>query len=145
VSSEITVDTPILARWLIGSRRITTELRRVLEDAPAVYIPPCSLHEMTLKVRKGRWPEMEPYAPHLGRICVTNGIKIAPYTARMAILAGSMEWDHPDPFDRMIGVTAFEMGMALVSSDEAFDMLERIQDGAAGFGTIPLRRIRRPL
>ena len=44
----------------------------------------------------------------------------------MAILAGSMEWDHPDPFDRMIGVTALEMGMALVSSDEAFDMLDEI-------------------
>lgn len=83
-------------------------------------------HGLTLKVRKGRWPEMEPYAPHLGRICVTNGFKIAPYTVRMAILAGSMEWDHPDPFDRMIGVTAFEMGMALVSSDEAFGMLDEI-------------------
>lgn len=126
MSSEITIATPILARWLIGSRRITTELRRVLEDAPAVYIPPCSLHEITLKVRKGRWLEMEPYAPHLDRICVTNGFKIAPYTARMAILAGSMEWDHPDPFDRMIGVTALEMGMAIVSSNEAFDMLDEI-------------------
>jgi len=126
VSNEIVIDTQILAWWLIGSRRITPEIRRVLEDAPAVYVPPCSLHEMTMKVRKGRWPKMEPYAPHLDRICVTNGFKIAPYTARMAMLAGSMEWDHPDPFDRMIGVTALEMGMALVSSDEAFDMLDGI-------------------
>tara|TARA_R110002072_G_scaffold206228_1_gene363987 strand:- start:498 stop:926 length:429 start_codon:yes stop_codon:yes gene_type:complete len=126
VSDEIVIDTQILAWWLIGSRRITADVRRVLENAPAVYVPPCSLHEITLKVRKGRWPEMEPYAPNLDRVCVTNGFEIAPYTARMAMLAGSMEWDHPDPFDRMIGMTALEMGAALVSSDEAFDMLSEI-------------------
>jgi len=126
VSDEIVIDTQILAWWLIGSRRITAEVRRVLEDAPAVYVPPCSFHEITMKVRKGRWPEMEPYAPNLDRVCVTSGFKIAPYTARMAMLAGSMEWDHPDPFDRMIGMTALEMGAALVSSDEAFDMLSEI-------------------
>jgi len=126
VSDEIVIDTQILAWWLIGSRRITADVRRVLENAPAVYVPPCSLHEITLKVRKGRWPEMEPYAPNLDRVCVTNGFEIAPYTARMAMLAGSMEWDHPDPFDRMIGMAALEMGAALVSSDEAFDMLSEI-------------------
>jgi PIN domain nuclease of toxin-antitoxin system len=126
VSDEIVIDTQILAWWLIGSRRITADVRRVLENAPAVYVPPCSLHEITLKVRKGRWPEMEPYAPNLDRVCVTNGFKIAPYTAQMAMLAGSMEWDHPDPFDRMIGMTALEMGAALVSSDEAFDILSEI-------------------
>lgn len=126
MSDEIVIDTQILAWWLIGSRRITADVRRVLENAPAVYVPPCSLHEITLKVRKGRWPEMEPYAPNLDRVCVTNGFKIAPYTAQMAMLAGSMEWDHPDPFDRMIGMTALEMGAALVSSDEAFDILSEI-------------------
>ena len=90
MSNEIVIHTQILAWWLIGSRRIATEARRVLENAPAVYVPPCSLHKMTLKGRKGRWPKMEPYAPHLGRISVKNGIKISPYTARMEIIEVSM-------------------------------------------------------
>lgn len=128
MTTELAVDTQVLAWWLIGSRRLLPEAREAMEAATAVYVPPCSLHEITLKVRKGRWPEMAPYAPTLDRLCATNGFEIAPYTAGMAMLAGSLEWDHSDPFDRMIAATALEMGVALVSSDAAIDGLGGLAD-----------------
>ena len=121
--AELVIDTQVLAWWLIGSSKLVPEARQVMEQASAVYVPPCSLHEITLKVRKGRWPEMEPFAPDLDRFCITSGFRAAPYTLAMAMLSGSMEWDHADPFDRMIGATAVDMGLPLVSSDSAFDDL----------------------
>lgn len=121
--SELVIDTQVLAWWLIGSNKLVPEARHALEHASAVYVPPCSLYEITLKVRRGRWPEMEPFASDLDRLCITNGFRVAPYTLAMAMLAGLMEWDHADPFDRMIGATAIDMGLPLVSSDNAFDDL----------------------
>lgn len=50
--------------------------------------------------------------------------RVAPYTARMAMLTGSMDWGHRDPFDRMIAATALEMVVPVVSTDEAFDDLD---------------------
>jgi PIN domain nuclease of toxin-antitoxin system len=94
-----------------------------MEAARSVHAPPCRLHEIALKVREGRWPEMARHAPTLDRLCATNGFEIAPCTAGMALLAGALDRDHLDPFDRMIGATALGMGMALVSSGGAFDGL----------------------
>lgn len=53
--------------------------------------------------------------------------RIAPYTGAIAMLAGSIAWDHPDPFDRMIAATAIEMSLPLVSADRAFDGLDGVQ------------------
>lgn len=54
---------------------------------------------------------------------------MAPYTAEMAVLSGGMDWDHKDPFDRMIAATAIELACPLISKDTAFDTL----DGFAGW------------
>ena len=85
--------------------------------------PSGALHEITLKVREGRWDAMAPHADALDRLCAAQSFRIAPYTARMAMRAGALDWDHPDPFDRMIATTALEMGAPLVSTDAAFDGL----------------------
>ena len=42
----------------------------------------------------------------------------------MAMLAGTLDWAHRDPFDRMIAATAIEMACPLVSKDAAFDGLD---------------------
>lgn len=42
------------------------------------------------------------------------------------MLAGSLEWDHRDPFDRMIAATAIELATPLVSADPAFDGLSAV-------------------
>ena len=69
---------------------------------------------------------MLPYAGSLDSLCSTQGFRIAPYTARMAMMSGSMDGEHPDPFDRMIAATAIEMACPLISKDAAFDGLQGI-------------------
>lgn len=122
--SDVLIDTHVLAWSLVASSYLTHEVRRSLESGATIYVPPCALHEITLKVRKGQWDEMEPHAGRLDSLCFAQGFRIASYTGRMAMLAGSMEWKHADPFDRMIAATAIEMACPLISKDAAFDGLE---------------------
>lgn len=121
--SHVLIDTHVLAWSLIAPNYLPFEARSLLESGATVHVPPCSLHEITLKVRKGRWDAMAPYVDRLDTLCLTQGFQIAPYTARMAMLSGSMDWQHADPFDRMIAATAIEMACPLISTDIAFDGL----------------------
>lgn len=121
--SHVLIDTHVIAWSLIAPSQLTEQVRNLLQSGATVHVPPCSLHEITLKVRRGKWDEMAPYSGSLDSLCSAQGFRVAPYTARMAMLAGSLNWDHPDPFDRMIAATAIEMACPLVSKDGAFDGL----------------------
>jgi PIN domain nuclease of toxin-antitoxin system len=120
---DVLLDTHALAWSLIAPDVLGPEVRAALEGGAAVHVPPCAFHEITLKVRKGKWDAMAPHAGRLDALSAAQGFRVAPYTARMAMLAGAMDWAHPDPFDRMIAATALELAMPLVSKDGAFDDL----------------------
>ncbi len=120
---DVLIDTHVLAWSLIAPGVLRTEVRAILEGGAAVAVPPCAFHEIALKVRQGKWDAMAPHAGRLDALSTAQGFRVAPYTARMAMLAGSMDWEHPDPFDRMIAATALEMAVPLISKDGAFDAL----------------------
>ena len=121
--TSVLIDTHVLAWSLIAPVRLPQEVRSLLVSGAMVYVPPCSLHEITTKVRGGKWDAMIPYADRLDGLCMSQGFHIAPYTARMAMRSGSMDWTLRDPFDRMIAATAIEMACPLISTDNAFDEL----------------------
>ena len=120
---DVLIDTHVLAWSLVQPSLLGAGARAALTGGASVHVPPCAFHEITLKVRKGRWDEMAPHADRLDALASAQGFRIAPYSARMAMRAGSLDWDHADPFDRMIAITALEMGVPLVSIDGAFDEL----------------------
>lgn len=121
--TNVLIDTHVLAWSLIEPGRLPPEVRSLLVSGAMVYVPPCSLHEITTKVRNGKWDAMAPHADRLDGLCMSQGFHIAPYTAKMAMRSGSMDWLHRDPFDRMIAATAIEMACPLISTDTAFDDL----------------------
>lgn len=120
---HVLIDTHVLAWSLVAPPLLGVEVRAFLESGAAVHVPPCAFHEIALKVRLGKWDEMAPHVDRLDALSAAQGFHVAPYTARMAIEAGRLDWDHRDPFDRMIAATAFEMAVPLVSKDRAFDAL----------------------
>ena len=121
--SNVVIDTHVLAWSLVAPSFLRAGVRSLLESGVPIHVPSCCLYGITLKVRRGEWDEMLPYAGSLDSLCLAQDFRIAPYTARMAMVSGAMEWDHPDPFDRMVAATAIEMACPLVSKDAAFDGL----------------------
>ncbi|MCF8486851.1 MAG: type II toxin-antitoxin system VapC family toxin [Rhodobacteraceae bacterium] len=121
--TRVMIDTHVLAWSLIDPESLSGTALSAMEAASSVIVPPCALHEISQKIRNGGWDAMVPHVDQLERLCLSQGFEFAPYTARMSIVAGSLEWSHRDPFDRMIGATALELCCPLISRNSAFDGL----------------------
>jgi len=46
-----------------------------------------------------------------------------PLSPDASLVAAVLSWEHRDPFDRLIGATAFMEGLNLISADIVFDEL----------------------
>ena len=112
---------------LTDDPRLPGLARERLRTADRVVLSAITLYEIGQKVRLGRWPEMAPFAPNLSEQARADGIDLLPLAPAAALAAALMDWDHRDPFDRMIAVVAREEGLDLISSDGVFDALPLIR------------------
>lgn len=95
--------------------------------AQRLLVSPVSAWEIATKQRLGRLPGADgviaAYSRHLQRLSVES-IAI---TDEHALLAGRLEWDNRDPFDRMLAAQAMTESLTLVTKDAAFDALPGVQ------------------
>lgn len=119
----ILLDTHVFVWTLTGDSRHASCLHDLIAGATAVFVAPCSFYEIAQKHRLGKFPEIDRHIDQLPLLLEAQGSLAAPFTARIAQLAGGMDWAHRDPFDRMIAATALDLGCPLVSKDAAFDDL----------------------
>lgn len=115
------LDTHAIAWALRDDPALSEGARRAIAEADAVLVSPISLYEIGQKVRLGRWPEMAPHVATLPERLAEDGALVAPLTPRVALHASLMDWDHRDPFDRLLAATAEIIGAPFVSRDAAFD------------------------
>ncbi len=121
--SVLLLDTQAWVWSLFQPSKFSPAATEAIEAARMVYVAPCSFHEITQKHRSGKWPDVGGVVERLPSLLEAQGGLVAPYTARMAMLSGGMDWSNKDPFDRMIAATAIELACPLVSTDRAFDEL----------------------
>ena len=70
---------------------------------------------------------MAPYVSRLPRYVIRQGSQLLSVTDQVCLEAGLMDWQHRDPFDRILGATANLMLIPIVSNDRAFDgVVDRI-------------------
>jgi len=137
--SAVLLDTHAFLWSLMMSSELSATARGMIEAASVAYVAPVSFYEITQKHRLGKWPELDPVIDRMLPLWRQHGTELAPYTAEVAFLAGSMPWHHRDPFDRMIAATAIALDCPVISKDTAFDGLGgfpgwrgRIWDAAPG-------------
>lgn len=99
-----------------------------MDDSESTHVSVVSIYEIAQKVRLGKWPEMEAAAGSLASLLVEQGYVGVDVTGAISQMAGLLEWDHRDPFDRMIAATAIQLQTPLISADEAFDALSDRKD-----------------
>jgi PIN domain nuclease of toxin-antitoxin system len=119
----VLLDTHAWAWSLSTEPRLTPKALEAIAGAELVFVSPISFFEVAQKVRLGKWPEMEPFVGRLGAILEEQGGLAADFTPDICLRAGLMDWDHRDPFDRLIVATAQVMGLQLISADTVFDGL----------------------
>ena len=123
MNDPVLLDTHVWA-WTLGqSARLSEHARKTIAAARAPAISPVSIYEIAQKVRLGKWAEMAELVPRLTMVVAEQGGLWADVTPQVAHLAGSLDWPHRDPFDRLLAATALVNGWVLISADTAFDSL----------------------
>ena len=119
--TSILLDTHTWVWSFANDALLSSRARTAIREADTVYVSPISFFEIGQKVRTGRWPEMQGRVKELPAILKEQGGSIATLTPEICLNASTMNWEHRDPFDRLIVSTALALDVALVSKDSTFE------------------------
>lgn len=114
---NLLLDTHVVIWWVEADPRISRRwLESILDDANSVFVSAASAWEIEIKKRQGRLP----FEPTVIDVASEYGFELLPMSASDGISAGSLDWDHRDPFDRMLAAQSRDHSMVLVTGDSAF-------------------------
>ena len=118
------IDTHVLLWALMEPERLSSAANEILSDpSMTLVVSSASAWEIATKHRLGRFDSAESvihgYDAHLERL----GAEHLPIRADHAILAGSLNGEHRDPFDRMLAAQSLIETIPIVTGDEAISGL----------------------
>ena len=118
------LDTHAYVWALTDPDRLSGRARTAIEArSNTVLVSAATTWEMAIKHRAGKWPEAEiPLDQHHDLTSRLGGQSLV-ISAADAIRAGSLDWEHADPFDRMLAAQSLLHQAALVTRDAAFGHL----------------------
>lgn len=124
--SAILLNTHAWIWSLTGDGRLPAPALAAITAAEAVYVSAVTFFEVGQKVRIGKWPEMEPWVERLPALLEEQGGHAALLTPEICLRAALMDWEHRDPFDRLIAATAAVMTLPILSADAVFDQVSGV-------------------
>lgn len=114
------LDTHVLL-WLLGApERVPDHVRDRLADLrTGLLVSAASALEVATKTRLGKLEDLGLVASWTRRVEELQATELG-ITSVHALTAGSMPWEHRDPFDRLLAAQAIHEGATLVTVDRAF-------------------------
>jgi PIN domain nuclease of toxin-antitoxin system len=123
---KILLDSHAIYWWTIGSDRLSTKARSLIEEkANAIFVSAVSFYELENKMRLKKL-DLKPQ--ELRSAITASGIQTLAISDLHAELAASFDWDHRDPWDRILAAQVRLEHVAFISTDTVFDAIipERI-------------------
>ena len=118
--SAYLLDTHILlwaTRWA-DIDRLSEEVRNTIEEPGNVlYVSSISVYEIANKYRLGKMAEYAKVAENIPSAIKELGAEELPVTMEHAEKAGALDWEHRDPFDRILASQALTDGLTLITND----------------------------
>ncbi len=119
---RLLLDTHIFLWAATGDRRLPAVAERLIVDpSNSRTLSAASVWEMSVKAASGRWGQVSPMLDDLDEAVRDLQTERLPIEIRAAVVAGRLDWDHRDPFDRMLAAQTALGGYALLTVDRAFD------------------------
>jgi PIN domain nuclease of toxin-antitoxin system len=116
---KLLLDSNAVYWWTIGSDRLSDRARALIEDkANAVLVSAVSFYELDNKMRLKKL-DLKPQ--ELRAAVTASGLQTLAISDLHAELAASFDWDHRDPWDRILAAQARLDHCAFVSTDLVFD------------------------
>ena len=106
-----------------GSRLSENAKRLFAAPEAPIYVSAASAYEIMNKYRIGKLPGYAHVAENYHSIFNEFGAHELPLNTEHAHYAGKFEWDHRDPFDRMLAAQAFIENFTLLTNDPVFKHL----------------------
>lgn len=124
MSVRLLLDTHALLWVLTEPTRMPDQLvERLSDPANELLVSAASAWECATKHRLGKLPGADAvlasFTEHLANLGATE----VPISTADALLAGSLDWTHRDPFDRVLAAQSIRRSVALVSRDPIFSAL----------------------
>lgn len=88
-----------------------------------VWVSAASAREIATKQRIGKLPPLPSPASGFDGLVAAEGFRHLSVSASHAWQAGLLDWDHRDPFDRMLAAQARHEHLTLVARDPVFGAL----------------------
>ena len=119
---NVLLDTHVWLWSVVSPKRITPEVRDVLEDPDnALMLSVASSWEIAIKYRLGKLSLPEPPAVFIQPRLTRDGIDSLPIEHRHACRVAQLPDHHRDPFDRLLVAVAQLESLTLVTTDPALE------------------------
>jgi PIN domain nuclease of toxin-antitoxin system len=122
VTLKLLLDTNALLWAVRQPEKLTGPARNALLDIDNQLVVPASCAwELATKHRLGKLPEAQPVISDYDNVLARLRAASLPITHSHMLLAGSLDWVHRDPFDRLVAAVALLENFWIVSGDAVFD------------------------
>lgn len=122
---KLLIDTHIFLWWLEKHPNLSTvAINAITLASNTVYVSAASLWEITTKHRTGKLPLPCDRPEDLTVLVKSQSMDLLPILPSHAILAGSWNNPHRDPFDRMLAAQAKQENALFVTNDAVFKSFE---------------------
>ena len=116
---RLLLDSHAVYWWMAGSTRLSRTARElILDNENDLLVSAVSIYEIGLKAKRGR-VDLPPQ--ELRAALRRNAVVDLALTHEHAEYAACLDWDHRDPWDRLLAAQSRLEGCALVSIDQVFD------------------------
>ena len=117
---KVLLDTHALVWWLEAKENLSRKAKETIEDSETVvFVSAASGWELAIKTQIGKFKSAE-LVRGLEREIEKEGFIELRISLEHALLAGSFDSPHKDPFDRILAAQALVEDVPLVANDPAF-------------------------
>ena len=122
------LDTHALIWALVEPERLSAAAQEIIEDkSHELVVSSASAWEIGTKFRLGRLPSLAHVVESYGERVADLGATMLSITPKHAMYAGRLDWEHGDPFDRILAAQSAIENLTLVTRDQSLRRLSSIQ------------------
>jgi PIN domain nuclease of toxin-antitoxin system len=113
---NLLLDTHVYLWWDGSQPSLNRNVQAMIQsEANAVFVSAASVWEIAIKRRLGKLRFLGPITDAIGG----NGFHELPILPIDCERAGDLDWQHSDPFDRLLVAQSMRLGFTLVTADPA--------------------------